>query len=582
MRSIRRQFFIRVVLPTILFGVVFLTVQAASIVLAARDAIERQTIVAESMAHRIDGHLTHLRHIIESAASALVAVGEPTFAPLLFQELVRDLGEIDALALIGPDGRVVHANDASVIGFDYSGLPHVRDARATATTTWGNPWVPIDGGRVVVSFAVPLARGFIVAADIVLGDEEHDSVDHAMFTADNSFVLTDRFGTLIYHPDRRVVEERQNIATIPPIADAEARSGVYRDPFSDLRVFGVARQTSQGWFVVSSTPVARALRPVAATTVLLIAIAAVGGTVLVILLRLALGSMVDPIVALTAFADAIARGDFETELSKALVADSREIASLAESMRGMRRAITARNRALEEGTSALERELSERKRVTEALRASVHEKEILIREVHHRVKNNLQVIASLLELQSDRFSNDEDRVLLITSQQRIQSIALVHEMLYQTPGVAMVDVATYAETLMGTLAHFFPRRAASVVTEISGDHLMLSIETAVPVGMMLNEMATNSYKYAFADRSGGAIAIVVSAGDGRASITYRDDGSGPDFDPLAGRSDTLGTLLLAQLADQIGGTITTRRDGGFGYDIEFPVSPPPGAVPDGR
>ena len=192
------------------------------------------------------------------------------------------------------------------------------------------------------------------------------------------------------------------------------------------------------------------------------------------------------------------------------------------------------------------------------LRAALREKEVLLKEIHHRVKNNLQVTSSLLRLQSAHIKDPQARELFVESQHRIHSMALVHEKLYQASDLARVDVRDYAQSLGGLLCRAYGCDPSRVTVTLARGRLLLGIDAAVPVGLILNELISNCLKHAFVDGRAGRIEITIEDGASW-SISVADDGVGlpPDLD--LDHAQSLGLQLVWTLADQLRGAIEVAR-----------------------
>jgi PAS domain S-box-containing protein len=216
------------------------------------------------------------------------------------------------------------------------------------------------------------------------------------------------------------------------------------------------------------------------------------------------------------------------------------------------------------------RDISERKKSEGAMRAALREKEVLIREIHHRVKNNMQVIISLLRLQARTIPDAERREIFSVTQDRIRSMALVHEKLYHSRDLAGIDFKGYIQGLVSHLSYSASEAAARVRIELQLDDLELTINKAVPCGLILNEWITNAFKYAFPENRSGTIRIKLEArtSDG-IRLTVADDGAGlPEtVDPL--KPVTLGLQIVNDLARQIDAEILIERRGGTSLTLVF-------------
>ncbi|HEX7156936.1 MAG TPA: sensor histidine kinase, partial [Burkholderiaceae bacterium] len=216
----------------------------------------------------------------------------------------------------------------------------------------------------------------------------------------------------------------------------------------------------------------------------------------------------------------------------------------------------------------LERRVAER---TRDLQNSVREKEVLLKEIHHRVKNNLQVIVSLLNLQSHHIEDAGARAAFIESQGRVRSIALVHEKLYQSKDVASVGFDEYVRMLVESLCTSFGADRRRILREVEiQDDVRLGVDTAIPCGLMINELVTNSLKHAFPDGRGGCVRVMMQLGAAdQVELQVADDGVGlpPDVDLQNSRS--LGLDLVFTFAQQLSARTEVRRDGGTTFLFRF-------------
>jgi two-component sensor histidine kinase len=217
-----------------------------------------------------------------------------------------------------------------------------------------------------------------------------------------------------------------------------------------------------------------------------------------------------------------------------------------------------------------QQEIAERQRAEERLKASLLEKEVLLKEINHRVKNNLQVISSLLYLQSKQVMEPKTLEMFVDSRNRVRSMALVHEQLYQTEDLARVNVAKYVRSLASYLFRSHGLGADEIKLEIDVAELSLGVNIAVPCGLIINELFSNTLKHAFPGDAKGKIHISFSIGsDGRYTLVVGDNGIGlpAAFDIRQTRS--LGLRLVYTLVDQLEGTIQLDRSEGTQFQIVF-------------
>jgi PAS domain S-box-containing protein len=213
-------------------------------------------------------------------------------------------------------------------------------------------------------------------------------------------------------------------------------------------------------------------------------------------------------------------------------------------------------------------DVTARKQAEEKLQTSLHEKETLLKEIHHRVKNNLQVISSLLNLQSNSIESRETRELVRESQNRVRSMALIHEKLYQSENLAEVNFAEYLRNLTRDL--FRSYGAGGVALKLQTEEIRLDVDTAVPCGLIVTELVSNALKYAFPQGKGGDLHIsFAQISRERLALTVTDNGIGlpKEIDPR--NPKTLGLQLVGMLVNQLHGTLDVVADGGTTFMVTF-------------
>jgi two-component sensor histidine kinase len=210
-------------------------------------------------------------------------------------------------------------------------------------------------------------------------------------------------------------------------------------------------------------------------------------------------------------------------------------------------------------------DVTEQSALEERLRGALEEKELLLKEIYHRVKNNLQVVSSLLVLQGGNSGDPAVREVLEDSANRVKSMALVHEQLYQSGDLVRIDFQTYAAQLAAHLKENYGG-VLGVTLQTNIDNVQVGIETAVPMGLIINELVSNAYKHAFAGQQAvGEITLRVSRiGGDRLELSVTDTGRGwpDDFDPERTRS--LGVRLVRSLSEQLGASYSFESGPGGG------------------
>lgn len=215
-------------------------------------------------------------------------------------------------------------------------------------------------------------------------------------------------------------------------------------------------------------------------------------------------------------------------------------------------------------------DITNRKLAEEKLKASLNEKEVLLREVHHRVKNNLQVISSLLNLQSSYVKNCEVRDLFKESQNRIKSMALIHERLYQSKDLANIDFGEYSNRLIRQLFSSYKAGTKRISYSISIHEIFLDINTAIPCGLIINELVTNALKHAFINSEEGKIDISLHMKKPNScKLIVSDNGIGFPEKLDFRATETLGLQLVVTLVEQLNGKITLLKSNGTRFKITF-------------
>jgi len=222
------------------------------------------------------------------------------------------------------------------------------------------------------------------------------------------------------------------------------------------------------------------------------------------------------------------------------------------------------------GIQGQESDITDRKIAEDRLKESLNEKEILLKEIHHRVKNNMQIICSLIDLQAMNISDAMTLELFNTCQNRIRSMALVHEKLYGSEDFARIDFGSYIADVLVYLHESYPMSRDRVNITCNVEKIFLGIDSAIPVALILNELISNSLKHAFPDGSRGDIKIDFSRDENKKyHLTISDNGIGMPGDYNSNNSDSLGLVLVKGLVDQLKGSFNYEKNGGTKYIISF-------------
>lgn len=213
--------------------------------------------------------------------------------------------------------------------------------------------------------------------------------------------------------------------------------------------------------------------------------------------------------------------------------------------------------------------LNEIKKGEKLVKKSLMEKETLLREIHHRVNNNFQIISSLLSLQSQNVVNEEDHELFVESQNRVKSMAMIHENLYLSDNLSAINFSNYIKTRLNSLIYDYSEDLSQIDLELDVEKIELNIETSVPCGLIITELVSNSLKHAFPNGRNGKIIIKMYAKNEEYVLIIGDDGVGHVEASDLKKGETLGLSLVNSLVKQIDGNIVILKNKGTFYKITF-------------
>jgi len=236
--------------------------------------------------------------------------------------------------------------------------------------------------------------------------------------------------------------------------------------------------------------------------------------------------------------------------------------------------VADRTAELENKAKSLEREISIRKDIEERIRKSLKEKDVLLQEIHHRVKNNMAIISSFLNLKAATISDLEIKQMFKDSQQRIKSMALVHEKLYHNEFLANINVGEYFSDLLNDLVRNYHVDQQNIDLAIQVDDLSFSLDLLIPIGLMTNEIITNSFKHAFAEVTKPEISIELHKEDNEIILLkITDNGPGFKIQEKREQNKSIGLMIIKALIEQIDGQMSVNVDRGVEYNIRFPLNP---------
>ncbi len=573
--SVRRRLLSLVVTATVPLVLAIVLLVASLGFLIWQDSMQSMESRTRMLHEAVDtalreGIVGYLRAKTESAISTIATI-EDEWADLdenrIFGLIQRHLlatrvATSGYLYVIDGDGLVVIHPDAETQG---RVIPDVEPVATQLDVkngyleyTWQNSFEPLPEPKALF-MAEHSPRGWIVSAT-AYRDEFIDLVDRdrlaALVTPDgglaaNYSVVVDHDGRLVVHPDY----PGRNLREFFEAPEAERIMDIlFAEPAGQVRYSGPERRTGErvpkllvfrylpdfDWVVATTIDIRSLRRPIlglglgaSALVVLLV------GIVVMAALRMA-RSVSDPITRLS---DAAEAGRPVGQSARRRTTP-REVSLLIDRFDSFIRRIQQQQQSLQRG---------------------IDEKTVLLRELHHRVKNNLQVVAGLLNLQSTAVADPRDAQLFNRTGDRVSSIALIHEQLYKTDDLRQIPFDRYLEELTGHIRAAVQREDISV--EVEAESIALDVDVAIPCGMIVNELVSNAFKHAFDGADSGSIRVSMATREGVHVLEVTDSGSGMPDRPR----QSLGMTLVHTLVEQINGTIDVVAGDGTTVRVRFPA-----------
>jgi two-component sensor histidine kinase len=225
-------------------------------------------------------------------------------------------------------------------------------------------------------------------------------------------------------------------------------------------------------------------------------------------------------------------------------------------------------------------DVTELKRTVRQLESALTEKTVLLKEVHHRVKNNLAVISSLLRMQADTQGSSEAKAAIEQSQMRVHAMALIHEHLYGNDHLDRIDFSEYARQLVCEMHAAFVGEPGRISLEVAADPIELGVDRAVPCALILNELLSNAFKHAFPGERKGEIRISFrESRPGQLELAIQDDGVGSSAGQGEGKTKSLGLSIVGILTTQLDGILEREASAGTRFVLRFPAHPSDCRIP---
>lgn len=514
--------FLLALLPVVL--VVFLSERLLFVSLE-RDISASVGSIGRSVALEVSRYLDAPALTLASLDAFLGAdPGDGMIQAFLDSELGSKPGLVSFL-LLDEEGRVLLASprDERALGKDYSGQPSFKEARTARGTVLSPPYVsPADGSVTIAAYG---RAGRRYGALTLRLEALSSFIASLRLSPLDRIGITDAAGRFAAHTDMAFVREQRYWTGIPTEAKVLVEDGrTWIAAAADIEPFG--------WHVAyyrDEREAKRVLRGLGARFAGAIAASALMAAFLAWRLKRAFAG---PFGRLLGGIEAISGGDYSGRVA---LGGIEEFALIAGAFNAMMEGVERRDARI---------------------KADLEEKVILLKEVHHRVKNNLQIMASLMNLASRSIKNPEDGLVFKASQDRIHSMALVHEILYQSGDFSSIDMADYVKSLAFYLRDAYP--VPRLCLKVDVEPLELPLERALPCGLLLNELVTNSLKYATRGPGEPLIEISLRAegGSGRVVLEVRDRGPGLPEGFSSVKGESLGISLVESLSKQLEGELS--------------------------
>jgi two-component sensor histidine kinase/HAMP domain-containing protein len=429
----------------------------------------------------------------------------------------------------------------------------------------------------LVVMAVPVTNVFgdvtgVLAAEVNL-KFLWDLMDQIKIGKKGLAYVVDMHGYLIAFSDVSRVLKRENLAYLSEVHEFiegnelvhQSRAEISKGILNTCVLTTHVHLGTPDWAVVVELPVLEAYRTVLVTFTLSILVM-IFSFILAIVSGIFLSKRITrPIIELRDAAKKIGQGHMTTKID---ITSKNEIGELAESFNNMVENLNSTTVSRD----SLINEVARRKQAEEQIRTSLKEKEVLLKEIHHRVKNNMQVVSSLLNLQSRYIKDEEAQQLFRESQDRVRSMALIHEKLYQSGDLSKIDFGEYIQNLVDYLFRSYGVNSNNIVFKKSVNGMLLGIHTAIPCGLIINELVSNSLKHAFPGNRHGEIRLDLHQNDDRFELVVSDDGIGFPKDVDFRNTESLGLQLVNSLTNQLDGTIEMEDGDGASFRIVFAES----------
>ncbi len=535
-------------------GPLFLLLIAVTILFNSyiRDSVfSENSMISAAISREIDTFLQHIDSVGKWVAAQTNITDESSAEmQIRLHNTVLMFDAFESLQILDEQGVVLATSphNSNLIGSNQSSQEYFRKAAESGEVVWSNSFISPYTGDPTFAVAFPMAPGYLIG-NIRLRRLSYIG-SQTSSSGKVELVITNSQGSLLVHPNRDLIQQQANIlnsAVVRKILNGE--TGTLETEFQGRQVLcstSLIKPTNWAVLVMQSKQSAFAL--LRGMIISLVVLMLLAGGLSVALAYFSRRRIVKPIVQLMETIREIAEGNYQPAEPQS--DNYREIQYVSTNMLHMAEQIA-------------EREMQ--------LKRNLHEKEVLVKEVHHRVKNNLQLVLSILNLKYTSIEDEAVKNAMYDNIGRIYTISQVHEQLYSSHSLAEIDLSTYLPSLLTYLLTLEKYISYHILTDVQVEEVLLNIDQAIPVGLIMFELISNSLQHSFSYDSTGRIRLICSREAETVRIHIGDNGNPFDTN-LFQEADSVGFSIIHELVRQLRGSIVYENVDGNHFTIVIPTA----------
>jgi two-component sensor histidine kinase len=539
-RSISSSFFKEVIIVTL--GPLILIIIAAmyfTFKQTTDSILTTQQIIVTSLEREISDFIKIPFRVLQ-VMKTQVQVEERQDIVSLLSNIRREFPLFTMIQVLDENGKIqlTEPKNKDLIGVDSSHQEFFLGLKTGVDVFWSSSLVSLESGEPALTLAAKYSGGILVG--YIRLSTLNDMTDIIRLGKTGFAFITDSQGRLIAHPDRRLVAQRESFLQFPFFQEITQKweNGIVKNIKKQGKVISFTREPQTGWIIgiiQDEEEIDETLRGIITLGLILILIS-LGGSIFISLGFS--GRLQNLLSQLILYTENIANSSYHADPPYLVFS---ELEHLAQKFHDM--------------AKAREQDLG---RLNDELKNSLKEKDILIQEVHHRVKNNLSVLMGLFGLQQDTMDDLIIKSILQDARNRIYSMALIHESLYKYSNLERIDFSTYIDDLSDIILQTYERPACPIEVKKNMSSVMVPLTAAVPLGLITNEILTNTMKHAFHGMKKGIIGLELSENDNLVTLKLWDNGIG--FTEKV-HKNSLGMELITMLIKQLQGILEFSNSG---------------------